>query len=260
MSLLTGGSAFRTAAAIGTERARSSRIRQHYRSQGRPRHGQLPPGALRVLRFPGIEPSTLPRPWATTPTWIRSPPCNGCGDPDNVTIFGFSAGGLSVHSLLASRLARGLFHKAIVQSGGSRDSVLTARPMREGGVDPNYPVSAETLGINFARSMGIDGTDAALGRLRAGLPIWPRHDPKNDVILDFRPNGSASAGPDLRKARLDVTQLNTEAGSDPTLKSEACGSSILRSAVPVNDRINAFGTVDQRRWTGAGRSSRRARV
>lgn len=62
----------------------------------------------------------------------------------------------------------GLFHKAIVESGGSRDSVLTARPMREDGVDPNYPVSAETIGITFARSMGIEGTDqAALASLRA---------------------------------------------------------------------------------------------
>jgi para-nitrobenzyl esterase len=90
------------------------------------------------------------------------------GDPDNVTIFGFSAGGVSVHSLLASPQARGLFHKAIAQSGGSRDSVLTARPMREDGVDPNYPISAETIGINFARSMEIEGIDpAALARLRA---------------------------------------------------------------------------------------------
>jgi len=65
-------------------------------------------------------------------------------------------------------LARGLFHKAIAESGGSRDSVLTARPMREDGVDPNYPVSAETIGIELTRSMGIEGTDqAAVARLRA---------------------------------------------------------------------------------------------
>jgi len=44
-----------------------------------------------------------------------------------------------VRSLLASPRARGLFRKAIVQSGGSRDSVLTARPLREDGIDPNYP-------------------------------------------------------------------------------------------------------------------------
>ena len=100
--------------------------------------------------------------------WVRRNIAAFGGDPDNITIFGFSAGGVSVHSMLASPQARGLFHKAIAQSAGSRDSVLTARPLREDGVDPNYPVSAETIGITFARSMGIEGTDpAALARLRA---------------------------------------------------------------------------------------------
>ena len=99
--------------------------------------------------------------------WVKRNVAAFGGDPNNVTIFGFSAGGVSVHSLLASPMARGLFHKAIAESGGSRDSVLTARPMREDGVDPNYPMSAETIGVNFARAMGIEGTDtAALARLR----------------------------------------------------------------------------------------------
>jgi para-nitrobenzyl esterase len=99
--------------------------------------------------------------------WVRRNIAAFGGNPNNVTIFGFSAGGVSVHSMLASPQARGLFHKAIVHSGGSRDSVLTARPMRADGVDPNYPVSAETIGINFAKSMGIEGTDqAALAKLR----------------------------------------------------------------------------------------------
>jgi len=40
--------------------------------------------------------------------------------------------------------------------------------MSKDGIDPNYPVSAETIGINFAHSMGIEGTDqTALAKLRA---------------------------------------------------------------------------------------------
>jgi para-nitrobenzyl esterase len=127
--------------------------------------------------------------------WVKRNIAAFGGDPNNVLIFGFSAGGVSVHSLLASPMARGLFHKAIAESGGSRDSVLTARPMREDGVDPNYPVSAETIGINFARSMGIEGTDAAaLAKLRAlsadevlrGAPTQPGSAPSYETtpILD----------------------------------------------------------------------------
>jgi para-nitrobenzyl esterase len=50
------------------------------------------------------------------------------GDPGNVTLFGESAGGGSVLALMSSPQARGLFHKAIVESGGGRDRLprLTA--------------------------------------------------------------------------------------------------------------------------------------
>jgi para-nitrobenzyl esterase len=40
------------------------------------------------------------------------------GDPDNITVAGQSAGSISVHTLILSPLARGLFQKAIAQSGG----------------------------------------------------------------------------------------------------------------------------------------------
>ncbi len=100
--------------------------------------------------------------------WVRENVAAFGGDRDNVTIFGFSAGGVSVHSLMTIPAARGLFHKAISQSGGGRDGVLTGRPLDRENADPFYPVSAETTGINFARKLGIEGTDAAaLAKLRA---------------------------------------------------------------------------------------------
>ncbi|KAK5647704.1 hypothetical protein RI129_002596 [Pyrocoelia pectoralis] len=49
--------------------------------------------------------------------WIQENIANFGGDPDNVTIFGNSAGAASVCLLMLSPLATGLFHKAIAQSG-----------------------------------------------------------------------------------------------------------------------------------------------
>jgi len=87
---------------------------------------------------------------------------------ENVTIFGQSARGVAVHSLITIPDARGLFHKAISQSGGGRDGVLTGRPISKDNVDALYPISAETIGVNFARKHGIEGTDeTALAKLRA---------------------------------------------------------------------------------------------
>jgi para-nitrobenzyl esterase len=75
---------------------------------------------------------------------------------------------VSVHSLLTIPDASGLFHKAIGESSGGRDGVLTGRPITDENADPFYKVSAETIGINFARKHDIEGTDAvALARLRA---------------------------------------------------------------------------------------------
>lgn len=50
--------------------------------------------------------------------WVRDNASAFGGDPGNVTIFGESAGGLNTYSLLLSPRAKGLFHRAIVQSGG----------------------------------------------------------------------------------------------------------------------------------------------
>ncbi|MFK7926424.1 MAG: carboxylesterase/lipase family protein [Bacteroidia bacterium] len=100
--------------------------------------------------------------------WVQKNIAAFGGDPSNVTIFGFSAGGVSVHSLMTIPDAKGLFHKAISQSGGGRDGVLTGRPISTENADPFYKVSAESIGITFARKHGIEETDkAALAKLRA---------------------------------------------------------------------------------------------
>lgn len=70
------------------------------------------------------------------------------GDPNQVTIFGESAGGLSVHSQLVSPLAQGLFHRAIVQSGAYQ---LTQPSL----------AAAQSLGSDLATRSGCASQTAA---------------------------------------------------------------------------------------------------
>ncbi|MBB6095310.1 para-nitrobenzyl esterase [Povalibacter uvarum] len=58
--------------------------------------------------------------------WVQTNVAKFGGDPGNVTIFGESAGGLNVMSLVISPPAKGLFHKAIVQSGGLRTTSVAS--------------------------------------------------------------------------------------------------------------------------------------
>jgi para-nitrobenzyl esterase len=76
--------------------------------------------------------------------WVQRNVGRFGGDRHNVTIFGESAGGLSVLSHLASRPAHGLFDRAIVESGAY---ALTLAPLTQ----------AEDAGASFAAAVGCDG-------------------------------------------------------------------------------------------------------
>jgi para-nitrobenzyl esterase len=91
--------------------------------------------------------------------WVRRNIKAFHGDPDHVTIFGESAGGGSVLTLMTSPLAKGLFQRAIVESGGGRTLLMGPRYVNR--QVPGGPPSAESVGLAFAKTVGITGEDAA---------------------------------------------------------------------------------------------------
>ena len=103
--------------------------------------------------------------------WVRRNILFFGGDPSRVTIFGESAGGLSVHSQLASPGSAGLFHRAIVESGAYQ---LTQPSLATG----------EATGAAFATRAGC--TDQSAACLR-GLTVAQ--------VLANQPGGVAGATP-----------------------------------------------------------------
>jgi para-nitrobenzyl esterase len=94
--------------------------------------------------------------------WVEDNIARFGGDKDNVTAFGESAGAISINYLMLAPQARGLFDKAIAQSGFWRLAPLPLRAEEAGAP------SGEQIGARFADKAGIKGRDAAAAKaLRA---------------------------------------------------------------------------------------------
>jgi para-nitrobenzyl esterase len=109
------------------------------------------------------------------------------GDPANVTIHGQSAGARSVAALMASPLAKGLFARAIIQSGAPRQQPgppggLTLAEAEKAGLAAQKALGvgslAEMRGVSAERFVGSD-----LGRMNGVLDGWvlPPPDQQNEV-------------------------------------------------------------------------------
>lgn len=97
--------------------------------------------------------------------WVRRNIRAFGGDPANVTVFGASAGGFDTCLLVASPLARGLFRRAIIQSGTCSDALIPElwRAITLDSADS----TGEQHGVRFAQRIGIGREGDILAAMRA---------------------------------------------------------------------------------------------
>jgi len=128
--------------------------------------------------------------------WVKKNIANFAGDPNRVTIFGTSLGGLSVYSNLASPTAAGLFQRAIAESG-SFESFADYL----GGIVPI--ATAETAGTAFATTVGCSNQTPACLRGKPASALVEAQPANISPIVDgtvlTQPPGSAFASGEFNR-------------------------------------------------------------
>ena len=115
--------------------------------------------------------------------WVRDNIAAFGGDPDRVTVFGQSGGGMKVTTMIASPLAKGLIHGAIMQSSGGLERT-------RGGMTTTLD-KAEEAGADILKAMGYasleEARQATQEELLEGVMEYKKHHPEVDPMMMFCP-------------------------------------------------------------------------
>jgi para-nitrobenzyl esterase len=140
--------------------------------------------------------------------WVKRNIAAFGGDPANVTLFGESAGGGDVLQLMVVPAARGLFYKAIVQSGGGWGPLADMK-------------AAEAAGTALAAKLGLPGAEATAAQLRA-LPA-------DALTAAGGPTGPAIDGRLVRESAEDGFARGDQAAVPLIIGSNSNEASLLRA-------------------------------
>lgn len=118
-------------------------------------------------------------------TWVKNNIAQFGGDPENITVFGQSAGAASVKNVIASPLSRGMVKQAIIQSGGGLGRGMMGGPkLTQEQLDAPATEKFNAAGYETLEKLRA----ASLEELTAALPSWTEPDavrfgPHDDSIL-----------------------------------------------------------------------------
>ncbi len=131
--------------------------------------------------------------------WVASNIAAFGGDPDNVTVFGESAGGMATTTLLAMPAAKGLFHRAISQSGAADHTLSSARGRK---IAEKIFAAAGVATTEELRGLSTNALLKAQSAIERGKPTTMEEEP------GAGPSGSLSFAPVVDPASLPVAPID----------------------------------------------------